>query len=109
MRTAEVFDNGILAGVLAEEGPDHFSFLYDDAYFIDPEKPAISLTLPKSQKEYHSPFMFPFFSNLIAEGANLAIQTRYLNIDEKDILSLLEATAAFDTVGAVTIKMTARR
>jgi serine/threonine-protein kinase HipA len=53
--------------------------------------------------------MFPFFSNLIAEGANLAIQTRYLNIDEKDILSLLEATAAFDTVGAVTIKMTARR
>ena len=109
MRTADVFNHGIRAGVLAEEGPDHFSFRYDDAYFSDPEKPAISLTLPKSQREYHSAFMFPFFSNLIAEGTNLAIQTRYLNIDEKDVLSLLGATAAFDTIGAVTIKMEAKK
>lgn len=109
MRTAEVFNHGILAGVLTEEGPDRFSFRYDDAYFIDPEKPAISLTLPKSQKEYHSSFMFPFFSNLIAEGTNLAIQTRYLNIDERDVLSLLEATAAFDTIGTVTIKMESKK
>jgi len=105
MRKAEVFHNGILAGILAEESPDDFSFRYDDEYFHDPEKPAISLTLSKSQQEYHSKYIFPFFSNMIAEGANLAVQTRYLNIDERDILSLLGATAAFDTIGTVTIKM----
>ena len=41
---------------------------------------------------------------MIAEGANLAIQSRYLKIDERDILSLLEATAYSDSIGAITVK-----
>ena len=105
MRKAEVFDNGVLAGVLIEDNSDHYIFRYDDAYFIDPNKPAISLSLPKFHKEYHSRFMFPFFSNMVAEGANLSIQSRYLKIDERDILSLLGATAENDTIGAVTVKL----
>ncbi len=106
MRKAEVFNNGELAGILTEEGPGRYSFRYDDVYFNDREKQAISLTLSKSQQEYHNAFMFPFFSNLIAEGSNRAIQTRYLHIDEQDVLSFLGATAEFDTIGSVTIKMT---
>jgi HipA-like protein len=109
MRKVAVFENGILAGVLVEEGPNHYVFRYDDAYFSDPDKPAISVTLPNSQKEYHSRFMFPFFGNKVAEGANLAIQSRYLKIDERDILSLLEATAENDTIGTVTIKLIAQQ
>ena len=105
MRKAEVFDNGILAGLLIEEAPNRYAFRYDDAYFKDPGKPAISLTLPKSQQEYHSGSMFPFFSNMVAEGTNLAIQVRYLKIDERDILSLLGATAKNDTIGTVTLKL----
>jgi len=95
----------MLAGVLTEESSDHYIFRYDDAYFIDPEKPAISLSLPKIEKEFHSPFMFPFFSNMVAEGANLSIQSRYLKIDERDFMSLLGATAEHDTIGAVTTKL----
>lgn len=109
MRKAEIFNNGILAGILVEEGPNHYAFRYDDAYFNDPEKPAISLTLSKSQQEYYSEFMFPFFCNMLAEGANLAIQGRYLKIDERDVLSLLGATAENDTIGAVTIKLIAKK
>jgi HipA-like protein len=109
MRKAEVFYKDILAGVLVEEGTNHFTFRYDDAYFNDREKPAISLTLSKSRLEYHSEFMFPFFSNMLAEGANLAIQGRYLKIDERDVLSLLGATAEYDTIGAVTIKLIAEK
>ena len=105
MRKAEVFENGILAGVLVEEGPTHYMFRYDDDYFSDPQKLAISITLPKSQQEYHSGFLFPFFGNMVAEGANLAIQSRYLKIDERDILSLLGATAKNDTIGTVTLKL----
>src|SRR5690349_19522965 len=104
MRKAAVYRNGVLAGVLVEESRDSYSFRYDDAYFIDSNKYAISLTLPKTQQEYRSDHMFPFFSNMIAEGANLAIQRRYLKIDDSDVLSLLDATASTDTIGAVTVK-----
>ena len=105
MRKAEVYRSGILAGVLTEESRNGYLFRYDDAYFNDNNKSAISLTLPKTQQEYRSDHMFPFFSNMVAEGANLAIQSRYLKIDERDVLSLLGATASTDTIGAVTVKL----
>ena len=105
MRKAGVYRNGILAGILTEESRASYSFRYDDMYFNDGSKSAISLTLPKTQQEYRGEHIFPFFSNMIAEGANLAIQSRYLKIDERDILSLLDATASSDTIGAVTIKL----
>lgn len=105
MRKAEVYCNGILAGILTEENRKSFVFCYDDVYFSDNSKQAISLTLSKTQQEYRSEFFFPFFSNMIAEGTNLAIQSKYLKIDEKDILSLLGATANTDSIGAITVKM----
>ena len=108
MRKAEVYCNGILAGVLIEEDRKHFLFRYEDSYFNDADKPAISLTLPKTQQEYHSVFLFPFFSNMIAEGSNLAIQSTYLKIDERDVLSLLGVTAESDSIGAVTVKLIER-
>lgn len=105
MRTAAVYRNGILAGILREENRQHFVFRYEDGYFTDSSKPAISMTLPKTQQEYHSEFLFPFFSNMLAEGTNLAIQSNYLKIDERDVLQLLGATAASDTIGAVTVQL----
>jgi serine/threonine-protein kinase HipA len=104
MRKAEVYRNGILAGSLIEENRRHFVFRYEDSYFKDATQAAVSLTLPKTQQEYHSEFLFPFFSNMVAEGTNLAIQQRYLKIDERDVLRLLGATAASDSIGAVTVK-----
>jgi HipA-like protein len=105
MRKAEVYNNGILAGVLTEEDRNQYVFRYDDAYYADANRKAISLTLPKSQQEYHSEYLFPFFSNMVAEGINLSIQGRYLKIDERDILRLLGATAGSDTIGTVTVKI----
>lgn len=105
MRKAEVYRHGILAGILTEESSNSYAFRYDDAYFNDNSKYSISLTLPKTQQEYRSEQMFPFFSNMVAEGTNLAIQSRYLKIDERDVLSLLAATASTDTIGAVTVKL----
>lgn len=109
MRKAEVYRNGILAGVLVEENRSHYVFRYEDSYFGNPDLPAISLTLPKTKQEYHSGYLFPFFSNMVAEGTNLAIQERYLKIDGRDILRLLGATAGSDTIGAVTVKLIDRK
>lgn len=105
MRKAEIYRNGIFAGILLEENRSSYVFAYDDAYFFNQHLPAISLSLPKNKKEHRSNYLFPFFSNMIAEGANLAIQESYLKIDSDDVLSLLGATAGSDTIGAITVKL----
>jgi HipA-like protein len=104
MRQAEIYHNGTLAGILTEENRHHFVFRYDEKYFADKEKPAVSLTLPKRQQEYQSKFLFPFFSNMLSEGANRAVQSQMLRIDEKDDFGILLATAQSDTIGAITVK-----
>ena len=105
MRKAEVYRNKELAGVLAEEQPGrNYTFRYEDTYFADKDKPAISLTLPKIQQEYHSDFLFPFFSNMLSEGAIRKLQSQLLKIDERDDFGIMLATAQYDTIGAVTVK-----
>ena len=104
MRKVEVYRNGILAGTLTEESRQRFVFSYDDSYFIDNNQPAISLTLPKSQKEYISESLFPFFYNMLSEGVNRKLQSTQLRIDEEDNFGLLMETAQVDTIGAVTVK-----
>ena len=104
MREAAVYRNGILAGFLSEEDDNRYVFRYEDNYFSDKEQPSISLTLSKSQQEYQSEYLFPFFYNMLSEGVNRKIQTLQLRIDENDDFGLLLATAQFDTIGAITIK-----
>lgn len=104
MRQAEVFCKDQLAGLLTEVNSGQFVFRYDDEYFVDKEKSAISLTLPKTKQEYSSNFLFPFFANMLSEGTNRKMQSRLLKIDENDDFGILLATAKHDTIGAITIK-----
>ena len=96
--------NDRLAGILTEVSPTEYVFRYDDSYFADSKMPAISLTLPKTQQEYRSAYLFPFFSNMLSEGRNRAVQSRLLHIDEADHFGILLATARTDVAGAVTVK-----
>jgi HipA-like protein len=104
MRRAEIYRDGILAGILTEENRKSYVFEYDDAYFVNKDLPAISLTLPKDHKKYQSLHLFPIFSNMLSEGANRKIQSRLLRIDEADDFGILLATAQFDSIGALTVK-----
>jgi len=104
MRALEVYRNGFLAGTLIEENRNSYVFRYDDKYYSDKEKSAISLTLPKTQQEYRSNYLFPYFFNMLSEGSNRKLQSRLLRIDEEDNFGLLMATAQFDTIGAITVK-----
>jgi HipA-like protein len=108
MREVEIYWNHELAGHLIEKDRRHYLFWYDDKYFANPAKPAISLTLPKTKKEYQSNVLFPFFFNMLSEGANRQLQCRLLKIDELDHFGLLAATAQYDTIGAVTVKPVVR-
>lgn len=100
----EVYRNGVLAGLLSEENRNLFIFRYEERYFNDTTKPAISLTLPKSKIEFSSNYLFPFFFNMLSEGVNRKLQSMQLKIDEEDSFGLLMATAQYDTIGAITIK-----
>lgn len=104
MRKAEIFRNGILAGILTETKNGEYVFTYDLSYFNDEKKPGISLTLPKKQREYTSKHLFPFFFNMLSEGTNRIVQSKQLKIDENDFFGLLMATAQYDTIGAITVR-----
>jgi serine/threonine-protein kinase HipA len=104
MRKVEVYRNGIFVGILTEENRKRYVFRYDDTYFNDTSKPAISLTLPKTGNEYIADYLFPFFFNMLSEGVNRKLQGIQLKIDEEDNFGLLMQTAQFDTIGAITIK-----
>lgn len=104
MQKANVYFNRDLAGFLIKTDAGTYIFEYFPNYFEDRSKPPISLTLPKSQKKFESQDLFPAFTNLLAEGSNRKLQSRYLRIDEKDDFALLLATAQTDTIGAITIQ-----
>lgn len=104
MRRALVLSNNVIAGVLTETDDMHYIFKYDDAYLVEPEQRSISLSFPKRKEEYISDELFPFFFNMLSEGANKTIQCRTLKIDEEDSFGLLLATAGHDTIGAITIQ-----
>jgi len=104
MRALEVYRNGILAGILTEDNRKGFLFRYDDVYFHDTSRAAISLTIPKTGQQYHSEYLFPFFFSMLSEGVNRKLQSTQLKIDREDHFGLLMATARWDTVGAITVK-----
>lgn len=104
MKDAVIYRNKDQAGILTLTDQGTYIFRYDDAYYYDPSKPAISLTLPKKRQQYESAIMFPFFFHMLSEGVNKKLQCRQLQIDENDSFSLLVATAGTDTIGAITVR-----
>ncbi len=104
MKIANVYRNEKFVGILTQHTSDSYEFQYCNDWFTNDSLPAISLTLPKSQKIYTSDHLFPFFFNILSEGVNRKLQCRQLKIDETDYFGLLLATASIDTVGAITVK-----
>ena len=104
MKQGKVFNNNTVAGIISKLDDDSYEFEYDELYYMDSSKPAISLTLPKTQKKYTSTFLFPFFFNLLSEGSNKKLQSIYLKIDEEDHFTFLLKTATHETVGAIRVE-----
>lgn len=104
MRQCEVYVHGIKAGVLTENDDREYVFVYDEAYLLGEKNPPVSLTLPLREEPYQSPYLFPYFFNMLSEGENRQIQSQLLHIDAEDDFGILLATAQYDTIGAVTVK-----
>jgi len=104
MRVANILYKGKKAGILSQldNGSFHFSYIQD--WLSDDSKPSISLTLPKSQIEFKSEALFPFFYHLLPEGVNKRMICKTYKIDEDDAFGILLQASKVDTVGAVTIE-----
>lgn len=104
MRQLIVYYNDTKAGVLTEINPGSgYTFKYEQDY-ISSDLPPVSATLPKRETVFESDSLFPFFSNMIPEGANRSVICRTLRIDEKDFFGILSAMADKDFIGAVNIR-----
>ena len=104
MRQAEVLYKKETAGVLTQLDDGSFIFKYNNQWYNSTDKPAISLTLLKTQQEYTSKFLFPFFYNMLPEGSNKQTVCFENRIDSKDHFGILITTARYDTIGAIQIK-----
>lgn len=102
MRSAAILYKDQEAGILTQQDDGTFSFRYHDNW-LAANRPAISLTLPTSQQEYFSRFLFPFFYHLLPEGSNKEAVCSLLKIDPDDYFGLLLEVAAYDTIGAVRV------
>lgn len=103
MREARVLYKGQEAGRLIQSDDGHFTFRYSDDWYASSDRPAISLTLPKSEREYQSDHLFPCFYNLLPEGSNKEVVCYELRIDTDDHFGLLLHTARYDSIGALTV------
>ncbi len=100
MRKADVFMQGIKAGILEEiEKGKKYLFQYDDQYTGLP----ISLTMPVGKKKYEFNMFPTFFEGLLPEGIQLEGLLRIRKIDRDDYFSQLMAVGE-DMVGAVTVR-----
>lgn len=104
MRQVEVYYNETKAGVLTEVHPGKGYIFQYTQEFLSSFLPPISATLPKQQPAFESDTLFPFFSNMIPEGANRGVICRTYRIDEKDYFGILSAMADKDFIGAVNIR-----
>ena len=95
-----MYVHDVEAGLLQETDDREYVFTYHDEYQGDP----VCLAMPLRQKVYRSDHLFPYFFNMLSEGANRQVQSTLLHIDEKDDFGIMLATAQYDTIGAVTVK-----
>ena len=103
MRRAKILFKNEEAGILTQHDDGTFTFCYHDIWIANDENNAISVTFPKSKKEYHSKFLFPFFYNMLPEGSNKQIICRHNKIDADDYFGLLLTIAKEDNIGAVRV------
>lgn len=100
MRSADVFVDGIHAGVLQElEASRRYRFIYDDDYKGGP----VSLTMPTQTQIYDFDSFPPFFDGVLPEGVMLDSLLRQAKIDRDDAFSQLILVGE-DLVGNVQVR-----
>ena len=104
MRSIKVYCQGVFAGVLEELPGGRCRFCYDSAYMSNATLPPVSVSLPKTQREYYGEALLPYFQSILPEGRNRKVFCSLNRLDEDDWFGMLCALAGRDIPGAVDLQ-----
>lgn len=99
MKKAEIYQKGVLAGLLEELDGGHWRFTYSEAY----SGQSISLTMPTVQGIHEFNQFPPAFEGLLPEGIQLEAMLRRYKLDRNDMFGQLMLVGE-DMVGSLTVK-----
>ena len=99
MRTAEVHQQGRLAGKLEEIDRAHYRFTYAAGYDGEP----VSLALPVQEATYEFNKFPALFEGLLPEGVQLEALLRQYKVDKNDMFQQLLMVGE-DVVGSLIIR-----
>ncbi len=102
MRSAAIYYNDDLAGVLVETDDGEYEFSYDKKYIREHPDQFITFTMPVREQVYKDKRLFPFFEGLIPEGWLLDIASKNWKINQNDRMGLLLACCQ-NCIGAVSV------
>ena len=103
MRSAKIYYQNTLAGILTETDDGEYVFEYDEAYVLSFPAQLITFTMPVTTRKYVSNRLFPFFEGLIPEGWLLDIASKSWKINANDRMGLLLA-CCHNCIGAVSVQ-----
>ncbi|MCX2453838.1 HipA N-terminal domain-containing protein [Pedobacter sp. PLR] len=103
MRSAEIFYQDVLAGILIETDDGIYTFQYDSEYVKEYPDQFITFSMPVTEEIYREKRLFPFFEGLIPEGWLLDIASKNWKINQNDRMGLLLACCQ-NCIGAVSVK-----
>ena len=104
MQEAKVYRNGEEIGLLQKDDEGLYLFQYTPHYLQSEDVLSISVHFPLQEEVFSAETLFPFFFNLLAEGAMKEMQCRELKIDPEDHFTRLIKTTEFNTIGSITLK-----
>ena len=102
MRSANIYYNDTLAGVLTETTDGEYVFQYNKEYVKNHPDQFLTFTMPVRQSPYKENRLFSFFEGLIPEGWLLNIAAKNWKINPNDRMGLLLACCQ-NCIGAVSV------
>ena len=102
IRKARVLQNGKLAGYLVANRR-RCVFFYDRD-FLAGGGASIAINFPRSKRFFSSPYLFPFFSNLLPEGKSKMSICKSLGLNPADKFGMLLELAGGETIGDITVQ-----
>jgi len=104
MQSGKVYRNKTMAGIISITDNGKYLFQYEQDYLNEPNSKSVSVNLPLQEEAFESEYLFPFFYNILSEGALKDLQCEKYKIDKDDDFSRLLKTTKENTIGSITIE-----